>query len=89
LAETGIITLKHNHQLITTGPYRLTPIYTGWLTALLGTCLSISTPLPFVGLLLVTSSFLLKIRREESLSTFGDSYRSLQSRTPTLIPFLF
>jgi protein-S-isoprenylcysteine O-methyltransferase Ste14 len=89
---SGIITLKEGHRLIKTGPYHLVrhPIYTGMLTGMIGSLITIANFDAALGLVLVTAAFLIKLRREENLLVrqFGDEYRTFQAHTPALIPFL-
>lgn len=86
------VTLKADHAIVRTGPYRLTrhPIYTGLLLALIGTVLTRDMIGPLAGLLFVTVGVTLKIRQEEELmlDTFGDAYRAYQREVPALIPGL-
>src|SRR5215472_8376052 len=85
--------LNPDHELVTSGPYRLVrhPIYTSMLLLLCGTGLMI-TPLPL--LLLATAVFMLgteiRVRIEDRLlaSRFGDRFRQYQRRVPAYIPFV-
>jgi protein-S-isoprenylcysteine O-methyltransferase Ste14 len=90
---SGIITLKQGHRLITTGPYRLArhPIYTGFLTAVLGTALAVGTGDALIGFVGVVVGFLIKMRREETLmiQEFGDEYREFKKRVAALVPFIY
>jgi protein-S-isoprenylcysteine O-methyltransferase Ste14 len=64
---SGTVTVKQDHELIRTGPYRLVrhPIYSGLLLAILGTAVAFGEwrGLPAFGLL--AGSLLLKLRMEE------------------------
>ena len=86
------ITLKHGHELIRSGPYRIVrhPIYTGFTSAALGTAITATTGDALVGFALLLASCLVKIRREERFLTaeFGDTYRRFQAEIPMLVPFL-
>jgi protein-S-isoprenylcysteine O-methyltransferase Ste14 len=90
---SGVVTLKEDHKLIRSGPYRMTrhPIYTGLILAMLGSAISHGTGDAFLGCVLVMIGFMLKLRREEKLmiSQFGDEYRQFKREVPALIPFLF
>jgi protein-S-isoprenylcysteine O-methyltransferase Ste14 len=90
---SGIITLKEDHDLIRTGPYRWVrhPIYTGFVTATLGSALVAETVGAFIGFALVLLACMLKIRREETVlvSEFGDQYRAFQSEVAALVPFIY
>jgi protein-S-isoprenylcysteine O-methyltransferase Ste14 len=88
---SAIVTLKQDHTLIQSGPYAITrhPIYTGILTAFLGTWLTGPTVGAFAGVALFALSFIIKLRQEEQLmiQTFGDAYREYMKRVPGLVPF--
>jgi protein-S-isoprenylcysteine O-methyltransferase Ste14 len=90
---SGSVTLKQDHELIRTGPYRFVrhPIYTGALIAVLGTAFAIGQ---FRGLLAFALTFFAlwyKSRIEEKLmiENFGDAYRSYRACVKGLIPFVF
>ncbi len=89
---SGIITLKQDHELIRSGPYRFVrhPLYTGFLTALFGSALVATTGDALIGFLTVVIAIVFKLRREETLLTgeFGDQYRQFQREVPALVPFL-
>jgi protein-S-isoprenylcysteine O-methyltransferase Ste14 len=88
---SGIITLKEGHRLIRTGPYRFVrhPLYTGFLTAVLGTALAVRTGDAMIGFVIMLVAYLIKIRREESLLTreFGDEYVQFRREVPMLVPW--
>jgi protein-S-isoprenylcysteine O-methyltransferase Ste14 len=87
---SGAVTLKQDHVLIHSGPYRWVrhPIYTGMLLALLGSVIALGEWRGLAGLALVTVAFLRKIGIEEQFLTqqFGDAYARYQSEVPALIP---
>jgi protein-S-isoprenylcysteine O-methyltransferase Ste14 len=89
---SGTVTLKENHELIRTGPYRWVrhPIYTGLLLAFLGTAVALCEWRGLVATGLVTVAFLLKIRTEEGWMTeaFGEDYRRYRAEVRALIPFI-
>jgi protein-S-isoprenylcysteine O-methyltransferase Ste14 len=90
---SGNPTLKEGHELIQGGPYRLVrhPIYTGILTALLGTLLgygSYAELLP-VGYALVALHFKMKIEEGLMLRQFPESYPAYMRRTKKLIPLVW
>lgn len=89
---SGTVTVKQNHELIRSGPYRLTrhPIYTGLLTSLLATALAIDCWYAALAFVIVTLSFLRKMRTEEAFmqAEFGDAYTAYRREVPALIPFL-
>jgi protein-S-isoprenylcysteine O-methyltransferase Ste14 len=87
------VTLKQDHELITTGPYAVIrhPIYTGILAGFLGTAIAISQVRGFIALLLVFLVFWAKLRMEEEWmrSEFGETYATYAHRTAALVPYLF
>ena len=90
---SGTITLKEGHRLIRTGPYRLArhPIYTGFLSAVLGSAIVAPRGDALIGFVLIVIAILMKMRREEALMTqeFPDEYRQFQNEVPALIPFVY
>ena len=88
---SGIITLKEGHRLIRTGPYRLVrhPLYTGFLTGVLGSALVAATGDALAGFAVMLIAYLIKIRREEALLTreFGEEYLQFKREVPQLVPF--
>lgn len=90
---SGFVSLKADHKLIRTGPYRFVrhPIYTGLLIAAIGGVLVADTPDGIIGFALVLLAFSIKIRREELLLTqeFGDEYLAFKQNVPALVPLLF
>lgn len=89
---SGRITLKQDHELITTGPYRFVrhPIYTGLILALLGTAVVEENLLLVFVLIAVAWGFVIKARIEESymLGNFGTRYEDYRTRTGLLLPRL-
>jgi len=90
---SGSVTLKQDHELVRTGPYRFVrhPIYTGLLMAVAGTACAIGQ---FRGLLAFALTFYAlwrKSRIEERLmvETFGEDYRRYRADVKGLIPFVF
>lgn len=86
------VTIKENHELITTGPYALVrhPIYTGLLIGFLGTALAITQMRGLVAFPLFFFSLWYKLRLEETWmrTQFGEAYVAYARRTPALVPFL-
>jgi protein-S-isoprenylcysteine O-methyltransferase Ste14 len=89
---SGDITVKDNHELIVKGPYALTrhPIYTGLLTAVVGTTFVVGKWRAIVGLIIVVLMLILKMSQEERLMTqqFPEKYPSYRQRVKALIPGL-
>lgn len=88
---SGTVTLKHDHSLTRTGPYRLVrhPIYTGLLAAILGSAIAEGEWRGLVAFALITLSFLRKLTIEEGFLTaqFGDAYRRYRAEVPALVPW--
>jgi len=89
---SGTVTIKQDHKLISTGPYRLVrhPIYTGLIVAALGTAIVFLRAECFLGVVLMTLSFWYKMSIEEQfmLQQFGEEYARYRSRVRALIPFV-
>jgi protein-S-isoprenylcysteine O-methyltransferase Ste14 len=87
---SGTVTLKHDHELIRSGPYSLVrhPIYTGLLTAMLGNAIAIDEVRGLVAFAILTLSFVRKLRTEEAFmaQAFGGAYVEFSRTTPRLIP---
>ena len=91
---SGSITLKSDHRVVDTGPYRLVrhPIYTGLIMAALGMALEKATLLAFGGLALLVVGLWLKARFEEGFlrAELGrQAYDAYAARTPMLLPVKF
>jgi protein-S-isoprenylcysteine O-methyltransferase Ste14 len=88
---SGTVTVKEGHELIRTGPYGIVrhPIYTGLITALLGTAITSGTVRAALGLLIMTVSLVRKSRIEEAFmrETFPGEYPRYAAEVPALIPF--
>jgi len=89
---SGTVTLKDDHALIGTGPYRRVrhPIYSGVLLALAGTVLAVGEWRGVVALAIVFVAVLRRVRVEEQhlRATFPD-YDQYRRETAALIPFIF
>ncbi len=87
---SGDVTLKQDHALVLTGPYRWMrhPIYSGLLLLVLGTAIVFGIIASFVGLCLIFIGLWAKLRTEESfmLQQFGEQYRDYKQRVKALIP---
>ena len=87
------VTIKQDHELITSGPYAVVrhPIYTGTATGFLGTAVALSQIRGFIGFALVLLVFLAKLRMEEQWmrAEFGETYAAYAHHTAALVPFLF
>lgn len=89
---SSAVTIKQDHELITSGPYALVrhPIYTGLLLAFLGTAIALTQYRGLLALALVFFSLWFKLRLEEKWmrAQFGDTYIAYSRRTAALVPFL-
>ncbi len=88
---SGAVTIKPDHRVVDTGPYRLVrhPIYTGLLLSALATALEKATLLGVAGFALITLGFYLKARLEERFirdELGSEAYDSYAARTPMLVP---
>ncbi|HTZ83388.1 MAG TPA: isoprenylcysteine carboxylmethyltransferase family protein [Candidatus Acidoferrales bacterium] len=90
---SSAVTIKQDHELITTGPYALVrhPIYTGILTGFLGSAIALSQVRGLVGFILILVVLWAKLRMEEDWmrSEFGEKYVAYAQRTTALVPYLF
>jgi protein-S-isoprenylcysteine O-methyltransferase Ste14 len=87
---SGMVTLKQDHELIRSGPYRWVrhPIYTGLLLAILGSAIALGEWRGFIALALVAVAFLRKNAIEERFLTqqFGAAYARYRAEVPALFP---
>jgi len=90
---SGTATLKQDHTLTRTGPYRITrhPIYTGILLALAGSALERGMVRSVLAVILCALALWLKIAVEEKLmiERFGEQYLRYRREIPALIPVRF
>jgi protein-S-isoprenylcysteine O-methyltransferase Ste14 len=88
---SGSVTVKEGHELIRSGPYAYVrhPIYTGLITAVLGTAIISGTLRAALGLVIITVSLVRKLRTEEAFmrDTFPGEYRRYCAQVPALVPF--
>jgi protein-S-isoprenylcysteine O-methyltransferase Ste14 len=89
---SGSVTIKADHELITTGPYRITrhPIYTGLLLAFAGTGLIVAEVRGIVAFAIAFAALWRKLRLEERFmrEQFGPAYADYARRVAALVPFL-
>jgi protein-S-isoprenylcysteine O-methyltransferase Ste14 len=87
---SGQVVIKEQHELIRSGPYAWVrhPIYTGLLSALLGTALVLGEVRALLALLLATFHFYRKAKREEGFMSqeFGEQYAEYRRHTAMLVP---
>ncbi len=90
---SGAVTVKVGHELVRTGPYRFVrhPIYTGLITALLGTGLLRAQVRGLIALVLIYAGFKMKSKIEERamISTFGTAYEEYRRSTGAIVPKLY
>jgi protein-S-isoprenylcysteine O-methyltransferase Ste14 len=88
---SGTVSVKEGHELIRTGPYAYVrhPIYTGLLTAVLGTAIASGTVRAALGFLIILAALARKLRTEELFmrETFPGEYPRYSAEVPALIPF--
>jgi protein-S-isoprenylcysteine O-methyltransferase Ste14 len=89
---SGSISLKQEHALIRTGPYRWVrhPIYSGLVLAMLGTAIGLGQIRGFCGAAVMLVAFLIKARSEDNLMhrTFGAEHDAYRATTGALLPRL-
>jgi protein-S-isoprenylcysteine O-methyltransferase Ste14 len=87
---SGTVTIKEGHELIRSGPYAWVrhPIYTGILTAVLGTAIASGTVHAALGLAVIAAALVRKTRIEEAFlrETFPAEYPRYCAVVPALIP---
>ena len=90
---SAIVTLKQDHELVTSGPYALVrhPIYTGLLAGFLGGAIALGQWRGLLAVAIVHLSLLSKYRLEERwmAERFGPAYAAYRARVRALVPFLF
>jgi protein-S-isoprenylcysteine O-methyltransferase Ste14 len=90
---SGRVTLKVDHELVRTGPYRCVrhPIYTALLAMYAGSAIVSGEWHALVGFVLVPLAYWRKIRIEEAnlASAFGAGWEDYRRSTPALVPGLF
>ena len=90
---SGRVTLKKEHELIQSGPYRIVrhPIYTGFEIGLLGVAITIGQLKGLAGVSILFANHYFKTRMEEEIMyrTFPTQYADYARRVKRLIPFVF
>jgi protein-S-isoprenylcysteine O-methyltransferase Ste14 len=89
---SGVVTLKDDHQLVGSGPYRWIrhPIYTGILVAAVGTAMVHGHLRAWIGFAVLLLTFYFKARREEKFlrQEFGSGFEEHARRTGMFLPKL-
>jgi len=87
------VTVKENHELITSGPYALVrhPLYVGLLLALLGCAVAVGEWRGLLAVALALSVFWPKLRLEEKWmrEQFGESYENYSRQVRALLPYIY
>jgi len=90
---SSLVALKQGHELVERGPYGLVrhPIYSAVLLMGLGTAVSFGRVGCWIGLLLLSWGFWLKLRQEERLLSrhFPGAYPAYMRRVKALVPWVF
>jgi protein-S-isoprenylcysteine O-methyltransferase Ste14 len=89
---SGTVTIKVDHELIRTGPYRWVrhPIYTGLIVALIGTAIVLDQWRGVPAIFLLWLAFTIKRLKEEQFmrQTFGEQYTAYSQTTGAIFPSL-
>jgi protein-S-isoprenylcysteine O-methyltransferase Ste14 len=89
---SGTVTIKQDHELITSGPYRFVrhPIYTGLLLAFIGTALALAEWRGVLAVALAFWALWRKLRIEEQWmrKQFGVAYDEYAHRVAALVPHI-
>jgi protein-S-isoprenylcysteine O-methyltransferase Ste14 len=89
---SGVVTLKTDHELIRSGPYRFVrhPIYAGLLVAIVGSAIVRGEWRGVVAVAIAIVALWRKLRLEERWlgETFGDQYAKYRAEVSALIPLV-
>ncbi len=89
---SGRVTIKADHELITTGPYRVTrhPIYTGLLIAFAGSALAVAEMRGVIAFVIAFAALWRKLKLEERYmrEQFGQAYIDYQRQVAAIVPIL-
>jgi protein-S-isoprenylcysteine O-methyltransferase Ste14 len=89
---SGRVTIKVDHQLIQSGPYKIVrhPIYTGILFGFIGSVIVIGKLGSLLGFVPILADLIVKISKEEKflLEEFGSNYIQYKKTVKALIPFI-
>jgi protein-S-isoprenylcysteine O-methyltransferase Ste14 len=86
------VTIKQDHQLITSGPYALVrhPIYTGLIAGILGSVIALAQLRGLIAFVLLSLVLWAKLRIEEvwMRDQFGAAYEAYSRRVAAVVPFI-
>lgn len=89
----AVVLVREGQGLVQSGPYAIVrhPIYTGFLTALIGTALTLGTLAAWLGVVAALIAFLIRVDIEDRLmaAAFGEAHAAYRARTRRLIPFVW
>ena len=89
---SGVITIKVDHELVTSGPYAIVrhPIYTGMLLAFVGSAIAIGRWRGLFAVVLAALAIARRVYLEEGAMRrrFGAEYEQYAKRVAAVIPFL-
>jgi hypothetical protein len=89
---SGSVTIKADHELITSGPYHLArhPIYTGLLIAFAGSALAVGEVRGLLAFAIAFAALWRKLKLEERFmrERFGPAYVDYSQRVAAIVPFL-
>lgn len=89
---SGIVTVKADHELVRSGPYRFVrhPIYSGLLVAIIGSAMVRGEWRSVVAVVIAIVALWRKLRLEERWlgETFGEEYAKYRAEVSALIPFV-
>jgi protein-S-isoprenylcysteine O-methyltransferase Ste14 len=89
---SGTVTVKENHELVTSGPYSVVrhPIYTGLLLAIMGSAFARGDLAGVAAVALAFWALWRKLHIEERWmrEQFGEEYVAYSQRVAALVPFL-
>lgn len=87
---SGVVTVKEEHQLVRVGPYSWVrhPIYTGLITAMVGTAFINRHWAGVLAVGMMTAAFVVKSRIEERymVRTFGSLYEEYRAHSGAFLP---
>ena len=89
---SGTVTVKKDHELITTGPYAMTrhPIYTGMLFGLIGAALILGEMRGLISVILFFVAIQMKMFTEEKFMQENfKEYADYKRKTKKLIPLIY